>query len=257
MQLSSNIIKEVNNKPIITNYEITKREKVDVINEKNSRDHMDSYEEIARSILEDARAKREQLLSNAYSECISLQEETVKKGFKTGYDEGFKKAYDEEIVNAREEANRIIKEAECKAIENSQRLIENANDIIKQANEFYFNYLENKQLEIKETIQNFASEVLQNKVEESDCLNTLVIDLLKKVKDLKTIIVRANPIYENSIMEAIEKAKGENFIRGEIIFLKDNQLEKGTVVIETENGKIESSVELAIEKLKEILNGAG
>lgn len=260
MQLSSNVIKEIsfnNKKPIVTNYEVIKKQKKeDIINEINSKNHMDSYEEIARNLLEDARTKRERLLSETYRECIMLQEEAVKKGFKIGYDEGYKKAYDEEIVKAREEASRITKEANDNAIENSNIIISNANNILQQANAYYLNFMEQKKVEIKETILNFASEVLHNKVEESDCLNVLVGDLLKEVKDLKTIIVRANPIYENSIMESIEKVKGESFIRGDVIFLKDNQLDKGTVAIETENGKVQSSIELALEKLKEILNGA-
>lgn len=260
MQLSSNIIKEKsfdNKKAIVTNYIVTKENKAEAINEITSRDYMESYEEIARSMLQDARAKREKLLSETYKECFSLQEEAAKKGYKAGYDEGYKKAYDEEITKAKEEADRIINEAQEKALEHSQTLIKNANDVVKQANEYYYNYLEEKQKEIKDTILNFASEVLQNKIEESNCLNSLVIDLLKKVKESKTIIVRANSIYENDIMESIEKTKGENFINGEIIFLKDNELQKGKVIVETENGKVESSVELALVKLKEILNGAG
>lgn len=74
---------------IKTNYKkpVSFEKEVKEIEEENSKNFIESYENLAKNILENARRKSEELLSKAYGEAEILEEEAFKKG----HDEGFKK----------------------------------------------------------------------------------------------------------------------------------------------------------------------
>ena len=96
MQLSSRIIRnaELDEKiNIVTKYEAPKVEnplKSIVSNEIISKEYIESYEQLAKTMLEDARVKREELLRSSYEECVKIQEERAKAGYDYGYNEGYR-----------------------------------------------------------------------------------------------------------------------------------------------------------------------
>lgn len=58
------------------------------IEEENSKKFIDSYENLARNILENARKKSEEFLSKAYAEAEVVEEEAFKKGHEEGFHKG-------------------------------------------------------------------------------------------------------------------------------------------------------------------------
>jgi len=97
----SSVVKQGEEK-IKTNYKkpvSLEKEMEKEIEEENSKNFIDSYENLARNILENARRKSEEFLSKAYGEAEVVEEEAFKKGheegFHKGLEEGKKSGYEE------------------------------------------------------------------------------------------------------------------------------------------------------------------
>ncbi|MCS4483096.1 hypothetical protein JQ038_13460 [Clostridium botulinum] len=72
-------------KPVSLEKEIEKEKEIE---EENSKKFIDSYENLARNILENARKKSEEFLSKAYAEAEVVEEEAFKKGHEEGFHKG-------------------------------------------------------------------------------------------------------------------------------------------------------------------------
>ncbi|EFG88175.1 hypothetical protein CLCAR_2168 [Clostridium carboxidivorans P7] len=104
MQSSYRIIKntrvdEDGLKKIITEFETKEEVEQKNLAETNAKTFIDSYENLAKTMLENARKQSDGLLSKAFIEAERLQKEAYEKGYdegmQKGYDDGFNKSYED------------------------------------------------------------------------------------------------------------------------------------------------------------------
>jgi flagellar assembly protein FliH len=214
--------------------------------ETNARMFIDSYENLAKAVLENARNQSDDLLSKAFSEAEKLEKEAYEKGYsegnQRGCDDGFNKAYEEGYKKNLE-----------KALEEGEIIKNNADNILRSAMEEKERYLKEKQEEIKSLIINCVECVLKREVRDKDALNDVIFDALSKVKNTKTFIIKSNEMYCEELKNKVELWKEQLPFRGDIFIIPDNDVEDGKAIIERENGKIVLSVDMAMEKIKDIV----
>lgn len=256
MQSSYNIIKNSSvikdgNKKIVTEFEQVKeakeKELQKELNETNAKIFIDSYENLVKTMIEDARKQREQILSAAYSEAEKLSKEAYERAYEegnqSGYNDGFNKAYEEGYkVNL------------DKALQEGQTIRNNADNVLRSAIEEKERYLKEKENEIKDLIINCVESILRKEVKEKDGLNNIIFEALSKVKNTKTFIIKSNPIHCEEFKGKIELWKEQLPFRGDIFIVPDKSMEEGSAVIERENGKIKVGVNIAMEKVREFFN---
>lgn len=242
--IKSSSIKDTGHKNIVTDEEIRSAK---VERESKIKNHMDSYESLAKSIIENARKQSEAILSKAYEEAGNLEEEASVKakkayedGLKKGYKEGYEKGYEDTVQKAKEESDAIISSAE---------------DMLKNADLEYEKYLQSKTYEINELIITIAESVLKREVKQKDAINEMIFNALENSKNAKTFIIRCSSIYADEIKAQITAWKEKLGFLGEIFVIKDDSIEKGNAVIDKGNGKIVVGIDYAVKKLREIFEG--
>lgn len=204
------------------------------------------YENIAAAIIKKAQLEAEHIRNAAIEDSRIIEENAYKEAYEKGLNEGRKKGYDdaynETIVNGKME------------IENLKSLAgQNASNIVRSARYECEKYYESKELEIKKLIVEVASKVLKERVKRSDAIDNMVGEAIKLSKNAKTIIVKCNKNYVDSIKGNISTWKNEIPFNGEIFVIEDNEREDGSALIEKDNGKIEVNVDSAMNKIKEII----
>lgn len=238
-------------KEIITEYLPPEEKEVQVQKETNAKDFIDSYEILAKTMLENSRKKGEQILSKAYEEAQRIENEVYPKAYQKGYEEGkekgyndaYEEAYTKNIEQAIREKESMLKEAET--------ISEN---IIRDAKEEYIKYLEDKKTEIKKLVENIIENTLKKEVKDSDSLNNMIIEAIENEKNSKTIIIRCRSLYKGDVQSKINLWKEQSIFKGDIFIIGDDSLEEGKAIIEKDNGKIIISMEFILEKIKEILS---
>lgn len=256
MQLSYRVIKNSSivkegNKTIITDFKTkfetqteTKQKELGEINAKN---FIDSYENLAKTLIEDARRQREAILSAAYAEAEKIEKEAFEKGYREGnekgYNDGFNKAYQEGY-----QAN------VDKAMQEGDIIKKNADNILRTCIAEKEKYIVDKENEIKNLIINCIEDILKREVKEVDGLNNIVFEALSKVKTTSTFIIKSKGIYCEEFKKQVNMWKEQLPFRGDIFIIPDESLEEGTAIIERDNGKVVGGVDIAMEKVKEIIN---
>lgn len=248
MQSSFRIIKDVsvlNNgtKEIDTNFKPPV--KVDKDNEEVTKNYIDSYESLAKGILEKARIQGETILSEAYSQARQIEEQATQSGYTKGYEAGHKEAYESTMESAKQEAKNIIDEANM--------IKEEALNMLSSAEKQYEKYLELKKEEIIQAVCDISEKLLMRKIQESDCINSIAKELLSNVKNEKNIIIKCNNVYKEEIEKNIPVWKQELPISGEVFVLCNSDIKLGIVEIEKENGKIVVNIMEGVQKVKEVL----
>ncbi|WPC41000.1 flagellar assembly protein FliH [Clostridium sp. JS66] len=251
MQSSYRIIKntsvdEEGLKKIVTEFETKEEVEQRNLAETNAKTFIDSYENLARTMLENARKQSEDLLSNAFIEAERLEKEAYEKGYnegiKKGYDDGFNKSYEDGYKKNLEKA-----QAEGQLIKN------NADNILRTCKEEKDIYLKEKEQEIRNLIVNCVEAVLKRETKEKTALNDVIFEALSTVKNTKTFIIKSNEIYCEELKNKVELWKEQLPFRGDIFIIPDKDVEIGKAIIERENGKIVVDVSIAMEKIKEIV----
>lgn len=259
MQSSYRIIKSssvISNKPkeIITEFEEkeVQEEIQQKINQKeeteaNAKNFIDSYENLAKNMIENARRQSEEILSAAYVEAERLEKEAYEKGYnlgnEKGYSDGFNKAYEDGYKSNLDKAV-----AEGEAIKN------NADNVLKSCVEEKDRYLKEKEAEIRNLIFNCTETILRREVKDKEALNALIFEALSEVKNSKSIVIKSNKIYCEEFNRNIEQWKSQIPLKADIFVIPDESTEEGSAVIERDSGKVAVSIDTAMEKLKEIFN---
>jgi flagellar assembly protein FliH len=212
---------EKGKKEINTEYVIEKNKE---LGEKNAKDFIESYEVLARTMLENARRQSDEILASAYSDAQRIGQEAYEKGYSegeiSGREEGIAKAntYYEEVKDRTEKECEVLKK--------------NADKILYSAKQEY---------------------ILKREIKDKDGITSMVLDAVEAIVKSKTIIVRCNSIYIEDLKEKLEVWKNRSVFRGEVFVVPDDNLEEGNAEIQRENGKIVVSVTEAIKKVKEII----
>lgn len=254
MQSSFKVIKntsivEDGLKSIVTEFEPKAVIQQKELAETNAKMFIDNYEELAKTMVENARKQSDKLLSKAFGEAEKLEKDAYEKGYnegkETGYNDGFNKAYEEGYQKNYDKAL-----AEGEAIKN------NADNVLKSALEEKERYLNDKEKEIRNLIVNSIEAILKREVKDQEALNSVVYEALSTVKNTKTFIIKSNKIYCEEFKSKVELWREQLPFKGDMFIIPDESINEGNAVIEIDNGKIEISIENAMEKIKEIiLNG--
>jgi hypothetical protein len=258
MQSSCNVIKNSSvikdgNRQIVTEFqkinEVQQKElnELNELNETNAKLFIDSYENLAKTMIENAGKQREGILSAAYSEAEKLSKEAYEKayqeGSQNGYNDGFNKAYEEGYKSNLD-----------KALQEAEIIKNNADNVLKTCIEEKERYFKEKENEIKDLIINSVESILKREVRDADGLNNIIFEALSKVKNTKTFIIKSNQIHCEEFKSKIDLWKEQLPFKGDIFIIPDESIEEGSAVIERENGKIEVGVNIALEKVREIFN---
>ncbi|NMM61454.1 flagellar assembly protein FliH [Clostridium sp. P21] len=255
MQSSYRIIKSTSVasdglKKIVTEFETQESVEQKNLAETNAKTFIDSYESLAKTMVENARVQSDKLISKAFEEAERLQKEACEKGYNKGYNEGLQKGSEDGFNKAYEEG---YKENIEKAEKEGQIIKDNADNILRTCKVEKERYLKEKEEEIRELIVNCVESILKREVKDKDGLNDVIFEALSRVKNTKTFIIKSNETYCEELKNKVELWKEQLPFRGDIFIIPDKDVEIGKAIIERENGKIIVSIDGAIEKVKEIV----
>ena len=242
MQSSINVIKnsriiKQGNREINTQLSVDARDS-HLPGDKGSLDvNMESYENIANSMLESARRQSEKIISNAYIDAANAKTEAFKEGLDNGNKEGYEAAYKDALSGAMEAADAVRVDADF---------------ILTSAKHEYSKYLIKKEKHIKALIINIAGNILKKEVKEMDALNEMIFDTIKSERNVKSYVIKINSTHFITIKDEIQNFKDRLAFQGDIFVIEDNFLDDGTAVIEIETGKSIVSISYGIEKIIEV-----
>lgn len=202
------------------------------------RDGMESYENIASNIIDNARRESEKIISKAFIESEQAKAQAFKDGLEKGYSEGYEKGYNGAMETAREDAEKL-------------RIM--ADDVLASAKGEYNQYLSDKEQHIKALVVSIAENILKREVENTDALNEMIFNSIKTERNISFYIIKSNSSHAASIKQQVESWKAKIAFQGDIFVIEDNFLDDGTAVIEKDTGKSIVSIAYGIEKITEVL----
>lgn len=243
MQLSFNVIKNsrvINqgNKEINTQLSVASGGVTMIENQGIKKNNMESYENIARNILDNARIESEKIMAKAFRDAAETKTQAHKEGLEQGRIEGYENGYNEAMGAVRSEAETI-------------RTM--ANDILTAAKSEYNQYLIDKEQHIKSLVVSIAENILKREVVGKDALNEMIFSCLKTERNIKFYIIKSNSSHFVTIKDQIENWKCNLAFQGDIFVIEDNFLDDGTAIIEKDTGKSIVSIAYGIEKIIEVL----
>ena len=198
---------------------------------------IESYENIAKNILQSAKRQSEDIISKAYLDAVELKTQAFESGMEQGYKEGYESAYNKAINNAMDGAKLVKAEADA---------------VLISAKNQYNAYLVEKEHHIKALIVNIAESILKKEIKEPDALNEMVFHTLEAERNIKTYIIKVNNSHFEIIKDQVEVFKIKLAFQGDIFVIEDNLLDDGTAVIEKDTGKSIVSITYGIEKIVQV-----
>lgn len=251
MQLSYRVIKNnsiKNNgfKDIITD---TQQMPIKSIQDGTIVNNMDSFNNLAKTILENARIQKEQILARAYEESRIIEDEALKKAeniAKEAYELGFKKGEEHGF-------NTAYKEAQQEAEQEKKLIITSAKELLMSAKAEYEYYFENKKNEIYDLVLCASEAVIKKELSDKSLINNMIYEALEASKKSTNFIIRCNETYVDELKAQIINWKENLGYMGDIFVIKDNSLELGNAIIDKGNGKLEIGIDYALQKIRELL----
>lgn len=233
-------------KKIVTEFEDKEKVQQKELIETNARIFIDSYENLAKTMIENAKKQRDEIFSSAYTEAEKLQKEAYNKAYEKGYKEGVKQGYDKAYEDGYQ--NNVNK-----ALAEGENIKNNADNVLKACIAEKERYIREKEDEIKKLVINCVENILKREVKDKDAMNSLIFEALSQVKNSKTFIIKSKKIYCDSFNQQIETWKEQLPFKGDIFVVPDESIEEGKVIIDRDKGKIIVGVDIAMEKVREIV----
>jgi flagellar assembly protein FliH len=196
--------------------------------EKQHKEMLVQTETDKQKILEEAKKASLEIEKNAY-------EEGYAQGLKNGHEDGYKEAYDKRMEETKEEFDSMIDEA-TKILLSSQSLVSD--------------YALTKKEEIINLSLNIASQILAKELKKTSSMDALFEKALIEVKDRKTLVIKVNPKYKDSITKQISSLKDELSLTNDINVLGISSIQEGDLIIESEKGTVVTGVDTAFENIK-------
>jgi len=230
---------------IETNYEEEKCEYLETGGTKvNSR-----YENLASSIIENARRQSDEIISNTYIRAEKIEKEAYQKAYEEGkkkaYSDSYNRAYEENVIKAQEEAKKIIYDA--------KEVFKTADNILLNSNKDYEAYIEEKKTDVANLILEIVKNILQNEVQVEASINKMVMNALEQVKTVKTYVIKCNVLHVNELKQALEVWKTQLTYKCEVFVIEDKTISPGNAVVEKDNGHLEVGIDIGFTRVKEIL----
>ena len=208
--------------------------------ETSARNTIDSYENLAKGMIENARKQIEDMKAKAFVEAQNAYREAFQNGYEEGKAKGYAEGYEEARCIGEEEIRVLTYEAE---------------ETLKSAKYEYIKYFELKQKDMKDVIITIAESILKREVQSEDSINSMIFDAISSETRANSFIVRCNETYLESLRSEIENWKSELPFKCDIFLIKDNTIGMGKAVIQKNDGKIVVDIEYSLERLKRIFEG--
>ncbi|HCW04111.1 MAG TPA: hypothetical protein DGK91_05995 [Clostridium sp.] len=240
MQSSFKVIKDTKvvaqgSKPIITQYSPTNN----TISKLDNDDEKSIDYNASLQLLNDAKRESERIIKEAQEGVERLQQQAYEEAYNAGYQEaqkkGYQDGYEAALQKAKGEANQII---------------ENAVQTLNKAKEEYELYLRDKKTEIINLSINIAKHILNREVSQVDGLDKMVEEAIEESRNAKSIIVKANSLHIENLKTKILEWKERFALKAEVFVLMDDSLDKGSAVIEKNNGKITINIDEALDNIR-------
>ncbi|WP_050607011.1 FliH/SctL family protein [Clostridium niameyense] len=253
MQSSYNVIKgssvvKKGTKKINTNYIVTTKE--EEIEEENSKNYIDSYENLAKNILENARRSADEFITNAYREAEVVEKDAFNRGYELGHEKGYDDGSEKGYKEAYKEAYEKYMEAGKREYE---AIVSKGNEILFNCEKAYEEYLKEKEEEVRGVVLTVIENVLKREVKDKDSMNEVIYDVLNECKKSKTFIIKCNNTYYEEVKGKSELWRIQLPFKGDMFIIEDNSVEDGEAIIETDEGKVQVSINIAFDKLKDIV----
>lgn len=212
-----------------------------------SRGSIDSYENLARSILENARIQKEQIMSKAYEEVRKIEDEALLKAEeikRQGYEEAFKEGQEAGF-------NKGLQQAENE----KERAAASAVDMMVSARKQFEKYFEEKQKEIFDTIVSISEKVIKREITDKAFIADMIYDALEASKNSKNFIIRCNEAHVEELNSETINWKEKLGFKGDIFIVKDNNVQIGNAFIDKGNGRLEVGINVALHRVRELMEG--
>ena len=204
--------------------------------------HILQVESQHNQILKQLEFEKNKIIENTKNLSQQIEKDAYQKGYEegqaNGYEDGYKEAYDENIERARFESEAILQEA-------SQTLL--------QVNQSMEKYIKENKANIINLALSIAEQVLREKFEDVDSMNTLVEKAILEYRAKKSIVIKVNPLYKEELVKKTKSLKEVHNITDDIFVLGYEGIEKGNVIIETEKGSIASGIDTVLDTLRKEL----
>ena len=198
-------------------------------------------EEYANSIVEDAKQMYLKIIEEANSEArriLEAAEEEARSLLSSSREEGYKEGYESGYLEGKNEAQSIIDEAsEIKAFIDKRR-----ESLYKEAEEQIVNLV----LSISKKV--LGQELSQNR----ETLLSLVNQALQKCTFKNKLVLKISPFDFDFIKE--NKYRICKMVEGisDIDIVSDLSLPKGSCIVETPSGEVNSSIEVQFNEIKKV-----
>lgn len=197
--------------------------------EEKLRKMYDEIEHLKKNKLLEAKKEAEKIISDAYEKAKIIMEQARMEGF----DEGKKQGFEE----GKQYADEIIKEA----LSIKEEIIHSKKKLIKNIEEDVINL----------TIRTIEK-ILNKKIDEDyDIIYGLIQSGLEKCAFTDNLILRVSPDDYEFVWQIKDKilALSENIT--DIIIKQDKSLNKGSCIIDTSSGSVDSSIWTQFNQVKE------
>ena len=204
--------------------------------------HLLQVESQHNQILEQLEFEKNRIIEDTKNLSEQIEKDAYQKGYEegqaNGYEDGYKEAYDENIEKARFESEAILQEA---------------NQTLLQANQLMEKYMKENKNNIINLALSIAEQVLREKFESTDSMNTLVEKAILEYGAKKSIVIKVNPLYKEELENKAKSLKEIHNVTDDIFILGYEGIEKGNVIIETEKGSITSGIDTVLDTLRKEL----
>lgn len=251
MQSSFKIIKETSvvshgSKVIVTQY-IPIRNVPAKADDSDSQDKLEIQDnsqlneqhELAARLVEEAKEQSEIIISEASKKAQVIEKEAYEKASQAGYSDGEQQGY----AAAYEQ---VLPKAEQQAAS----LVEQGMKVLNSAKAEYENYMTEKKEDILNLAINIAKQILKHEVERIEGMDDMLIEAIKESRNAQSIIIRVNSLYVDNIKSKICDWKERFALKADIFVVADELINKGNAIVEKNNGKIELSIEDALENIR-------
>ena len=203
---------------------------------------LNEAKEQGEQIIKNALSESEIIIEQSKEEVCNIEkkayEEGHKQGLKNGYEDGYKEVYEEYVEKAKEQANKII---------------ENANNILIQANNEISNYMKENRNNILNISISIAEQVLKEKFEDISAMDNLIGNVIEEYELKENFVIKVNPIYKESLDKEVLELKESYKIGGDVFVLGDESIEAGNAIIDNVNGSLIVGIDGVVGKIKEEL----
>lgn len=206
--------------------------------EEKLRKTAESYEALAKTMIENARRQSEEILIRAHEEARNIEQQAFQQGYELGQEQGYKDAYEETIEKATIEADGMI---------------QNAVDILQSAKLQYEDYLWSKQQELLQLAVNMAEAVLRKRLENTEGLEEMIFETLNNARNSETYVIRVPLKDVAELKERVADWKERLALKGEVFIIGDDSLTPGNAVVEKSSGKIGIGIDIGMESIRQAL----